>query len=101
MGWTGIGVGGSALLVSGVTEILALKQLGEIHETCHGDTCPSSQGTLVDKYDTLRSITIFALVGGSVVAGAGAVLLLTAPKPSAPGTLVVVSPGWVGLAGRF
>jgi hypothetical protein len=100
MGWVGIGVGGTALVVSGVTDILALKQLGEIHDTCGGDTCPSSQSALVDKYATLRSITIFSLVGGSVVAGAGAALLLTAPKPSAPVTLVM-SPGWAGVAGRF
>ncbi len=99
--WAALGTGAAALLVGGVTELMAQNRLGDIHRACGGNTCPSSQRDLVNQYDSLRSITIYALAGGTLIAGAGAALLLTSPKPSAAAVQLVLSPACSGFAGRF
>lgn len=74
VGWVGVGVGGSALLLSGVAGLVAWSKLEDFD--CSGGPCTSSDRDAVDGYNSLVTAATVGYVAGGVIAGAGALLLL-------------------------
>jgi hypothetical protein len=101
-GFVGLVFGGAAIAAGAATGIVALgkKQSFDSDPACHDDLCPSSQGADVDAYNRLRLISTATFVAGGVLAGAGAVLLLTSPR-SQERVSVRATPASIALAGTF
>ncbi|MGH7285170.1 MAG: hypothetical protein ACRELY_26915, partial [Polyangiaceae bacterium] len=83
---------------------------------CPGGTCPPSQQSSVDGYNTLGLVSTIGFIVGGVGLAGGAVLILTAPKSHASarvgqgagqgagqGTFIspYVGPGSAGITGKF
>lgn len=108
--WTLMGVGAASLAAAGVFVVMRQQKLGELEDECGSgrDNCPPSARSL---YDDGKRFTLLANVTGGVgaaVLGAGVVLLVMQPKgkdaaPAASSTSLrfTVSPGMVGVGGRF
>ena len=79
IGWIAVFVGGASLAVGGVTYGIALDKSGDLDAVCK-DTCPRDQDDELASYNAFRTTSIVTLVGGAVVTGAGALLVLTAPS---------------------
>jgi hypothetical protein len=102
-GYVGVGVGGAALIFGGVTAFLANGKHSDIRDNpaCHDLVCPSSEQSLVDSYNTMRTLSSLGLIGGGIVAAAGVTLLLTAPKASSASASLVLAPNGVLLGGTY
>lgn len=74
VGWVGVGVGGSALLLSGVAGLVAWSKLDDFD--CSTGPCTSSDRDAVDGYNSLVTASTVGYLAGGVLAGAGALLLL-------------------------
>jgi hypothetical protein len=103
LGWIAIGVGGAGVLVGTVSGIMAVGDRTAIDDNpaCGNDTCPTTERELVDRYNSLRTVSSICLIGGAAVAAAGAVLVLTAPKTRAPEVTLRLGPASATLGGRF
>jgi hypothetical protein len=99
-----LAVGGAGIVVGAVTGALVIAQHGTLATACGKGPCPSTEQGDVNAYHTKGLVSTIGFIGGAVVAGAGVVVLLTAPK-KAPAIGGSVTPylglGTVGATGRF
>jgi hypothetical protein len=107
--WTLLGVGAASLAATGVFVALRQQRVNDINDECgpDGQPCPSSVRPI---YDDGRRFTLLANVTGAVgvaALGAGVVVLLLQrpagdkPPPRPAAVEAAVSPGFVGVRGRF
>ena len=104
LGFVGIGVGGAGLVLGAITGGLALSKSTTLSGACTDKQCPSAQQSNVDSYHTLATLSTVGFVAGGVLAAAGVVLVVTAPRPvqgREAWVAPVVGPGYAGLQGRF
>jgi hypothetical protein len=103
IGWIGIGVGGAALVASGVTALLALGKKGDLDDSpnCVDGRCSVLERDPVDGYASLRTISTVSFYAGVALAAAGTVLLVSAPSGDERGVSLRVGPGAASLHGRF
>jgi hypothetical protein len=111
LGWVLGGVGVASLAVAGVTGVLLL----DAHSTADANCttpgpdgkkqCHNADGTVnqpgvdaINRGNTLLPINTVAWIVGAVGVGAGAVLILTAPKPPRVSVAPILAPGTAGLA---
>jgi len=102
-GWVALGVGGAGLATGVVTALLAGGKKSTLDDECNSSACPPSAESDLDSYRTLRTTSIIGYAVGIAGAGAGAVLLLTAPesKPEAASVTPYVGLGSAGVRGAF
>lgn len=103
-GFALLGVGGAGLVMGAVTGGLAVKQHGDLATACGGGKCPESAYGKLDSYHLLGTLSTVGLVVGAASAGAGAILVLTAPKASpknAAFVTPVIGPAYLGVEGSF
>lgn len=103
LGFVALGVGGAGLVLGGVTALLASGKRSEIKDSsaCSDYHCLASESSLVDSYNSLRTVSSIGLISGAVVASAGVVLLLTSPSAESPRTALVLGPTSAALRGSF
>ncbi|WP_437683203.1 hypothetical protein [Sorangium sp. So ce131] len=98
------GLGGVGLATGAVSGVLAIKKHGDLSGRCPGGRCePSLQGD-VDSYHAMSTVSTIGFAVGAVATGAGALLLLTAPRsPRRAGITItpVIGLGCAGAEGRF
>lgn len=97
-GWVAVGVGGSALLFSGIAGLIAYGQLDDFD--CSADPCRSSSSDDVDTYNSLRTFSTIGYVAGGLVAAAGVWVLLEHGEPEATFS-VGIGPGSAAVRARF
>ncbi|MBK9259566.1 MAG: hypothetical protein IPM54_06970 [Polyangiaceae bacterium] len=103
-----LGVGAAGLAFGGVMGGLAVGQKGIVDEHCNGLDCDQVGMDAVSSGRTFGNASTIGLAAGTVIAVAGAVLLLTAPK-SKPKTAFVTRLGagafvggaFLGVEGEF
>ncbi len=107
LGFVGLGVGGAGILVGAITGILASGKHGDLASSpCANGPCAAGDASTfnsdLDSYHSMGTISTIGFIVGGVAAGAGVVLLVTAPKST---STAYVSPmigvGTFGAAGRF
>jgi hypothetical protein len=96
----------AGLGVGAVSGALALDKRSGLDAACPDGNCPPALHGDVDSFDTLRLLSNVGFIAGGVLAGAGMLLLITAPsapEPSTAGRLprLRVGPGGVSLEGSF
>ena len=113
LGIVGLGAGGAGLAVGAVMGGLVLAKHGDLVKSCPGGGCPIAlKATLQPKLDSYRALGAGSTAGfvvGGVLAAAGAVLLITAPKaPEAVGAAApwmtlrpALGLGYAGAEGSF
>jgi hypothetical protein len=105
LAWTALGAGGVGLALGAVTGALAVSKRSRLDQNpgCADDhVCPRELSADVDSLNTMRTVSMVGLIAGGVLATAGVVLVLTAPKrPEAPRAALWMSPTSVGLSGQF
>jgi hypothetical protein len=108
--WASFGVGGAGLVIFAVGGGVALSKQSTLDEMCGGSTggCPKSASDTIDSYNASKNAATAGLVIAALGGAAGAVLLLTAPKPAttaAAPTKASIQPwisiGSAGLRGTF
>lgn len=97
------GAGVAGLAAGGVAGGLAIGQHDTLAGACPNGRCPPERRADVDTYEMLGTVSTVGFIAGAVLAGAGAAVWLTAPKPKAAGVQVVpyAGPGGAGITGRF
>ncbi|WP_437786289.1 hypothetical protein [Sorangium sp. So ce1097] len=104
LGIAALGLGGVGLAAGAVGGVLAIGKHGDLSERCPGNRCdPSLQGE-VDTYHAMGTLSTIGFVVGAVGVGAGAFLLLTAPRsPGRAGVWItpVIGLGSAGAKGSF
>ncbi len=76
----------------------------ELVKDCPGGHCPSSEYASLDSFTLLSTLSTAGFVAGGVLAAAGVVLVITAPKAAPTGdawVAPVIGPGYAGAQGRF
>jgi phenylpyruvate tautomerase PptA (4-oxalocrotonate tautomerase family) len=101
LGWISLVAGAAGVVTGGATGIVALDWKSQIENDEE-----LYNASNMDRYETLRTISIASLITGGVLATTGIVLLVVAPSSSAKapsGTFVAldVGPGSVGVRGKF
>jgi hypothetical protein len=104
IGWSSLAVGGVGVVVGSIAGVLVMTKhnSSEVNDSCVDGRCPSSvQG--LDGYNAARTISPIGFIVGAVGLGAGAGLLLTAPKSSSQTASITpwVGVGSVGVSGGF
>ena len=101
IGWVAIGVGGASFIAGSVFGIMAFERRGRSNDQCPAERCTQLGVELNDQAKTYAWLSNIGIGVGLVAAGAGVVLVLTAPKaPKAAGIRIVpaVGPGVAGLS---
>lgn len=100
LGWIAIGVGGAALVGSGITFLLREGAKSDLEAACGPDfenTCPASKKAerddAVDRGKLMGTLSPIFLGVGVVGVGAGIALIVTAPKSSSAQGGLTVHPG--------
>ncbi len=100
LGWIAIGVGGAALVGSGVTFLLRGAAKSDLEAACGPDyenTCPASKKAerddAVDRGKLMGTLSPILLGVGVVGVGAGVALIVTAPKSSPSQGGLTIHPG--------
>jgi hypothetical protein len=105
LAWVVLGGGGVGLALGAVTGALAMQKRGQLDENqgCAEDhVCPRQLSEDVDSLNTMRNVSTVGFIAGGVLASAGVVLLLTAPKQTeAPRAALWLSPTSLGVRGQF
>lgn len=91
------GVGAAGLVLGGVTGGLALAAHDDLAKKCPGGFCQGDQVPALGTYHALGVTSTVGFVAGGVLAAAGVVLFVTAPRPAAAAAVQVVP--YVGLGG--
>ncbi len=102
-GFVLLGIGGVGLAAGTISGLLARGKITSLEAKCPDRSCPPDAWADADGYSRLRTISIIGFVVGATAAGAGAVLLLTAPSEKKSATTVqpYVGLGSVGFVGTF
>jgi hypothetical protein len=103
LGFVGIGVGAAGLLLGAVTGGLAVGKHSTLAGECSNGVCVGHQSDL-DSFHLMTNLADAGLIAGGVLAAAGVVLVVTAPKAGASATgwvAPVIGPGFAGAQGRF
>jgi hypothetical protein len=105
-GWIGLGLGGAALVVGGVTAGLAAGKASDLKQVCQDGQCPSSQGGTISSYNGLADASTISFVAGGVLAAGGLALVLFGPRDtrsstSAARVVPLVGPGHFGARVTF
>jgi hypothetical protein len=108
LGFVSIGAGAASLAVGAITGGLALSKRSALLEQCPDGQCFASQEAAlksdVDAYHALGAASTGTFIAGGALAATGVVLLLTAPRSKATreaSLRPLLSPGFVGVSGRF
>jgi hypothetical protein len=107
LGITGLALGGAGIGLGAVMGGVAIAKHGSILKDCPGGTCPEgSQSRFqpeIDSYHQISAVSTAGFIGGAVLAGAGVVLLVTAPRdaPRRGAVAPIVGLGWAGAQGVF
>jgi hypothetical protein len=105
LAWVALGAGGAGLALGAVTGAFAMSKRSSLDENpgCADDhVCPRELSESVNSLNTMRTVSTVGFVAGGVLAGAGVVLMLTAPKRrEAPSASLWMSPTSLGLSGQF
>jgi hypothetical protein len=101
-----IATGGTVLVTGVVFGALARNQWSEAKAVCGGTVCMTQEDfnradDLRDKAGTKATVSTVLVIGGLAIAGAGAVLLITAPRETTLAPVVSDSGAGVTLSGRF
>lgn len=101
VGWVGIVAGGVGLATGAVTGVLAIGKHSTLETECKTDC---KQGD-IDSYHAIGAISTVGFIAGGVLAGAGLILLVTAPSSSPSTGAATVTPyvgfGSFGAVGSF
>jgi tetratricopeptide (TPR) repeat protein len=99
-----IGIGGAALVTSGIFGVLTLSARSDVEAGCKdgpaGRLCDANAQSAIDRDKTFGLITDITLVSGVIIAGLGVYLLLTSNPKEAP-SKGAVKVGVRGLGGTF
>ena len=92
--------------MGGITGVIAMSKHTQLKQACTDGVCdPTTQGAALDSYHLVGNVSTVGFIVGGVGVAAGAVLLLTQPKESAPPTAATWSPfigvGSAGVRGKF
>lgn len=104
LGFTGLGVGGAALIMGGITGGLALSKHASLAKACPETGPCFGQDAAIDSYHLMGTLSTVGFIAGGVLAGTGVVLLVTAPKsrPTKEASIEpVIGLGFVGAKGSF
>ena len=103
--WVGFGVGGAGLLLGGITGGVVLSRTSDLEGRCGGTSCPASEQDAHDTTKTLANVSNAGFVLGAVGIAVGTTALildLTGDDEASDRAFTpIVSPGFVGLHGRF
>jgi hypothetical protein len=84
VGYVGAGVGGAMILGGFITGLMAKGKESSVKDSCDSSSgktlCPQSKKADLDSAKSLATITNVLLIGGVVVAGAGATLIFMNPN---------------------
>jgi tetratricopeptide (TPR) repeat protein len=97
-------MGGGALFLGAgiVTTILALGEQADLQETCDSGICPADAQADVDQFNTMKSVSTAALIGGAALGALGATLYFTgSPQKQQARLGGYVSANSIGLLGAF
>lgn len=99
-GWIGVGVGAAGVAASGVIGLLAKSKYDDSTASCSPSGDCTDPRDVAGRHDarSQANVATIVFVGAAVVAVAGVVMVLVAPKSARAG---VVSPLDLGLGGRF
>lgn len=100
--WILVGTGGAALATGAVTLTLAVSDATEIDDNpnCRQRRCLGSESALVNRFNTLRTVSDVALIGGTLLAAAG-VTLWVLDDSSFAATQLQAGPSTLWLTGAF
>jgi hypothetical protein len=101
VGWVGLGLGGAGLALGGITGIMTASAHSSLQPHCNGSVCDPAKQSDVSSYNSLRVISGVSLIGGALLAGTGAALLLTTPSRAGVRTDAYIGLAEVGVRGRF
>jgi nitroreductase len=87
--YAALGIGALGIGTGIVTGFWAADKKSDLNDECKGDVCPASSRGTLDEYRSLRSVSMWSYVVGTVSLGVGGVLLVT--KPSAGESAIVAS----------
>jgi hypothetical protein len=79
IGWVTIGVGGAALVTSGILGLVAKDKRDELRSSADCDENRCLDTPEAQSYNRLVDFSTVGWIGGVVLAGAGTLLVLTAP----------------------
>ena len=82
LGFIGLGVGGALVGTGAVFGALAASDESDLSEHCPDRRCEPAYHGDNDAYGTKKTISSIGIIGGAVIAAAGAVLVFTAPSDS-------------------
>jgi hypothetical protein len=82
-----LGIGALGIGTGVVTGILAVNKKANLDDSCDDGVCPENQRDTLDDYRTLRGVSTWSYVVGTVGLGVGGVLLVT--RPSLDGATIV------------
>lgn len=82
-----LGIGALGIGTGVVTGLMAASKKSKLDAACENDTCPTSQESTLDEYRTLRRVSTWSYIAGTVGLGVGGVLLVT--RPSLNGATIV------------
>jgi hypothetical protein len=85
LGFIGLGVGGAALATGALFGGLAAGDRSDLDAGCPNRRCPPALHDQNDSYGTKKTVSSIGIIGGALLAGAGAVLLFTAPSRTTQG----------------
>ncbi|WP_438011414.1 hypothetical protein WME89_23860 [Sorangium sp. So ce321] len=104
LGIAALGLGGVGLAAGAVGGVLAMGKHSDLSERCPGGRCDASLQGDVDRYHAMGTLSTIGFVVGAVGVGAGAFLILTAPRsPQRAGISItpVIGLGSAGAKGSF
>jgi hypothetical protein len=100
-GWVGIVAGGVGLATGAVAGVLAIGKHSTLETECKTD-CKQAD---IDSYHAIGAISTVGFIAGGVLAGAGLILLVTAPSSAPSAGTATVTPyigfGSLGAVGSF
>jgi hypothetical protein len=96
-----LSVGAVGLTVGAVAGGIAAAEHSNLIGACPTAVCPPSMQSNVDTYHRTGAISTGAFIAGGVLAAAGIVVVVTAPKVPAATVSPIVGLGFIGARGRF
>jgi len=105
LSYVAYGVSGAGLLLGGVSTVLMLRTRSDLEAQCFGGKCPESAAGDLSRYHTYGTLAAVGLGVGLAGAGVGTYFLLSRkPKDETEQQYTMtaqISPGYVGVSGRF